>query len=839
MDRFICIHGHFYQPARVNPWLETIELQEDAYPYHDWNEKITAECYMVNGGSHILNSEKKIKKIFNNYSWISFNFGPTLLSWIRSHDRRTYKSIIEADLAGREKFSGHGSAIAQIYNHLIMPLANKQDKLIQVSWAIKDFEFNFGRKPEGIWLSETAVDIETLEILAESGIKFTILSPAQALRIRKLNPDLDAKGWIDVKNGKINTRMPYLCGLPNGSVINVFFYDSVLSNELAFGNLLSDGEIFAKSLIQLPQIEQELPEIIVVATDGETYGHHHKFGDMALAYCLDLIESKNLAKITVFGQYLEKYSPVYEVEIKENSSWSCNHGICRWKEDCGCTTGTEYHPDWNQKWRVPLRQAIDWLADKSSSVYRSEIKKYLKIEGQNSNSWIAASNYIDIINNRSEENIDRFINLYFTNFQQQEKAYKNFRTEILKLMEMYRHALLMQSSDGWFFDDISRIETVQILRHACRVIEIIKETTGEEYEQYFTNILKNAESNIGKFGDGQFIYQTFVKTAVYDFKKIAALLAFKVLYGNTPEEIYSFKTVDLSVKKILSDNSIFICGTATIIYSLTLDSYCLDFAAYYHKDKNLLSGTNTAAFTKICKNKGDSNIEVFSKRFKEFLEVKKNPSSEHKNDEIYQFLNEFFEGNAYTLKDFLKDIQVELIEKLIMIQTEAINPVLLSLFSDYENILEEFKEKRILNYFLDGIFPNIHEFIGEILFYYKFKGLKLDVHDMEELKTITGKVGLINLINRESFNILATKKLSEFMDFFESDYENLSLLKNLSEFINILKETGIIPNLWKSQNIGFMIKEKFFNTVPKKEHVDSKKWLEYFSNLVDYLGLQI
>ncbi len=382
MDRFICIHGHFYQPTRTNPWLETVELQEDAYPYHDWNEKITAECYIANGGSHILNSEKKIKKIFNNYSWISFNFGPTLLSWIRSHDKRTYKSIIEADLAGREKFSGHGSAIAQIYNHLIMPLANRQDKLIQVSWAIKDFEFNFGRKPEGIWLSETAVDIETLEILAESGIKFTILSPAQALRIRKLNLDRYTKGWTDVENGKINTRMPYLCRLPNGSFINVFFYDSVLSNEVAFGNLLSDGEIFAKSLIQLPQIKQELPEIIVVATDGETYGHHHKFGDMALAYCLDLIESKNLAKITVFGQYLEKYSPVYEVEIKENSSWSCNHGICRWKEDCGCTAGTEYHSEWNQKWRVPLRQAIDWLADKSSSVYRSEIKKYLKTESQ-------------------------------------------------------------------------------------------------------------------------------------------------------------------------------------------------------------------------------------------------------------------------------------------------------------------------------------------------------------------------------------------------------------------------------------------------------------------------
>ncbi|HEX7561320.1 MAG TPA: hypothetical protein VF347_03930, partial [Candidatus Humimicrobiaceae bacterium] len=344
MNRYICIHGHFYQPQRANPWLETIELQEEAYPWHDWNEKINAECYMVNGGAHLLDSQNKLIKILNNYSKISFNFGPTLLSWIKKHDRKTYTSIINADIAGRSNFSGHGNAIAQIYNHVIMPLASKQDKIIEVAWAVSDFEANFGRKPEGIWLSETAVDTETLEILADFGIKFTILSPNQAKQIRKITKNPENTQWFDVSDGSINTRMPYICRLPNDSSIGIFFYDDSLSNRVSFGDLLKDGETFAKNITGLPENNQELPEIISIASDGETYGHHHHFGEMALSYCLDYIESKKLAKITVFGEYLEKYPPLYEVRIIENSSWSCDHGICRWKQDCGCSTGSEQHP---------------------------------------------------------------------------------------------------------------------------------------------------------------------------------------------------------------------------------------------------------------------------------------------------------------------------------------------------------------------------------------------------------------------------------------------------------------------------------------------------------------
>ena len=186
MEHYVCIHGHFYQPPRENPWLEEVELQDSAYPYHDWNERITEECYRPNMASRILGPDRKIIDIVNNYSKISFDFGPTLLSWLERHAPDVYQGVIDADKKSQERFSGHGAAIAQAYNHIIMPLANSRDKRTQIAWGIYDFEHRFGRKPEGMWLPETAVDLETLDILAEYGIKFTILSPHQAKRVRSI-----------------------------------------------------------------------------------------------------------------------------------------------------------------------------------------------------------------------------------------------------------------------------------------------------------------------------------------------------------------------------------------------------------------------------------------------------------------------------------------------------------------------------------------------------------------------------------------------------------------------------------------------------------------------------
>lgn len=364
MERYVCIHGHFYQPPRENPWLEEVELQDSAHPYHDWNERITAQCYAPNAASRILDPEERIIEIVNNYSSISFNFGPTLLAWLERHDHDTYRAILEADRTSRERFSGHGSALAQIYNHMIMPLASRRDKVTQVIWAIHDFKRRFEREPEGLWLAETAVDLETLEVLAEWGLRFTLLAPRQAARVREMVPGAN---WEEVGGGRIDPSRAYQCSLPSGKTISLFFYDDPVSRDIAFGGLLISGDGFARRLAEAFSPSRPWPQLVHVAIDGETFGHHHRFGDQALAYCLHLIEAQGLARITNYGEYLEKHPPTHQVEIYENSSWSCVHGVERWRNDCGCQSGM--HHGWTQSWRKPLRETLDWLRDEAATLF--------------------------------------------------------------------------------------------------------------------------------------------------------------------------------------------------------------------------------------------------------------------------------------------------------------------------------------------------------------------------------------------------------------------------------------------------------------------------------------
>jgi alpha-amylase/alpha-mannosidase (GH57 family) len=381
MERFICIHGHFYQPPRENAWLEYVELQDSAYPYHDWNERITAECYEPNSTSRILDRDGFISQIVNNYTRMSFDFGPTLLMWLERYEPGVYQAVIEADQRSQEYFSGHGSAMAQAYNHMIMPLANHRDRYSQVMWGIRDFQHRFGRQPEGMWLPETAVDLETLEILAELGIKFTILAPHQAKRIRQIN----AENWDDVSRGNIETTRAYLINLPSGRRLNLFFYNGPISRAVAFEDILNSGENFAKRLVDAFSEKNDWSQLVHIATDGETYGHHHRFGDMALAFALHHIETDNLAQITNYGEYLEKCPPTHEVEIIEKTSWSCMHGIDRWWSDCGDNSGA--HPKWNQAWRTPLRNALDGLRDSMVGQYEEKAGQYLK------DPWVARDDY--------------------------------------------------------------------------------------------------------------------------------------------------------------------------------------------------------------------------------------------------------------------------------------------------------------------------------------------------------------------------------------------------------------------------------------------------------------
>jgi alpha-amylase/alpha-mannosidase (GH57 family) len=385
MERYICIHGHFYQPPRENPWLEAIEFQDSAYPYHDWNERITAECYATNAVSRILDGDDQIADLVNNYSKISFNFGPTLLSWLEENAADVYQAILEADRESQKNFLGHGSALAQAYNHMILPLANRRDRFTQIHWGIRDFEHRFGRKPEGMWLPETAVDLETLDILAELGICFTVLAPYQASRVRRIG----ARNWRDISGGRIDPTMAYEQRLPSGRKIALFFYDGPISRAVAFERLLTRGEHFAQRLVGAFSEKRTWPQLLHIATDGESYGHHHRFGDMALAYALHYIESNDLAHLTNYGEYLEKCPPTHQVEIFEKTSWSCAHGVDRWWSDCGCNSGGR--PGWNQAWRTPLRNSLDWLRDNLAPVYEEKARQFLKAP------WEARDAYIGVI----------------------------------------------------------------------------------------------------------------------------------------------------------------------------------------------------------------------------------------------------------------------------------------------------------------------------------------------------------------------------------------------------------------------------------------------------------
>src|SRR5262245_60308306 len=396
MDRYICIHGHFYQPPRENAWLEFIEVQDSAYPFHDWNERVTAECYGPNGQSRILDGDGNIERIANNYSRISFNFGPTLLAWLAEKEPEVYRSILEADKESQSRFSGHGSAIAQSYSHSILPLSNPRDKYTQVLWGIRDFEFRFGRYPEGMWLPETAVDLETLDVLAELGIKFTILSPYQAKTVRRPRGRLRR----DVNGGRIDPSVPYRVRLPSGRRIAVFFYDGPISQAIAFEHLLESGDTFASRLLSAFSDTRQWPQIVHIATDGETYGHHHKKGEMALAYALHHIESNNLAKLTNYAEYLERHPPTHQAEIWERTAWSCAHGVDRWTRNCGCNSGG--HPGWNQEWRTPLRDTLDWLRDSITPRFEQKASEVFR------DPWSARNEYIDVLLNRSLDNVNRF-----------------------------------------------------------------------------------------------------------------------------------------------------------------------------------------------------------------------------------------------------------------------------------------------------------------------------------------------------------------------------------------------------------------------------------------------
>ena len=575
MDRYLCIHGHFYQPPRENPWLESVEHQESAYPFHDWNERVTAECYGPNATSRILDDEGYIIRIVSNYSRISFNFGPTLLAWMERARPDVYQAILRADTDSRRHFSGHGSAMAQAYNHSILPLCNERDRRTQVHWGIRDFERRFGRAPEGMWLPETAADTPTLETLADAGIAFTVLAPHQADQVRPPG----RKDWRDVSGGQIDPRRAYLVRLPSGRSITLFFYDGPVSQAVAFEQLLSNGDKFRARLMGAFDPHRDEAQLVHIATDGETYGHHHRHGEMALAFALRELEADPQVHLTNYGEFLERFGPDHEVQIVERSSWSCAHGIERWRSNCGCSSGGR--PGWNQRWRQPLRQSLDWLRDRLITLF-DELAPLVLPEP-----WEARDAYIDVILDRSEPNVARFLEAHGRPGLDQAEI-----ITALKLLEMQRQAQLMYTSCAWFFDELSGIETVQVLGYAGRAIQLAAELAMVNVETPFLKLLTQARSNLVELGDGAQVYNEHVVPSAVDLPRLVAHYAVSSLFSGYSEQAhvhaYAVEQIDAHYK-ILGRSKLAV-GKVRVISEVSREQRVLSFGVLHLGDHNLSGG---------------------------------------------------------------------------------------------------------------------------------------------------------------------------------------------------------------------------------------------------------
>lgn len=808
MERYVCIHGHFYQPPRENPWLEEVELQDSAYPYHDWNERICAECYAPNAASRILDGDRRIIDIVNNYSKISFNFGPTLLAWMERRQPSVLQAIIEADAISRERFSNHGAALAQVYNHMIMPLANRRDKITQALWGIADFQKRFGRDPEGMWLPETAVDLESLDILAELGILFTVLAPRQADKVRQIGQE----DWIDVSGGRIDPTMPYRCMLPSGRSIAIFFYDGPMSRDVAFGGLLDNGEKFAWRLMEgFSDQRSDDSQLVHIATDGETYGHHHRQGDMALAYCLYYLESQNLAQVTIYGEYLEKYPERHEVQIFENSSWSCIHGVERWRENCGCNSGM--NPGWTQEWRKPLRQAMDRLTYSIIPFYEKEASRVFK------DCWEVRDAYIQVILDRRREKVEEFLNRHAAPELTREE-----KTRALKLLEMQRHSMLMLTSCGWFFDEVSGIEATQVMRYAARVLQFVNEFWALPLERDFMDTLAYAPTNIPEFMHGARIYEMFARDASVDLLRVGAHYAISSLIEDEllQAAIFCYSAECAFCEFLRAGTLKMVMGKTRIFSNTTWDERLLEFAALYLGDHNVVCG--------IQESQDEEDFERAQVEIRRALDLGDIP-------ELIRLLGNHFGSESFTLWHLFKDEQQKVLKEILRAAMEEIQ------FYFRQTVERHYT---IMN-FLSTIqmpLPKPLAVTAECILDMDFrKSLQEEPPNLELFEKLIDESKRWSIkLDTAALSHIAGQRINELMVRIGEEPENFSLMEILLRLFELLKRLQLTLDLWKAQNTYFIVaRERYPEISIKTAEEDSQliRWLEAFRKLGDYLHVKV
>jgi len=783
-----------------------VERQDSASPFHDWNQRITEECYAPNTAARILDDRKDIVDIVNNYSRMSFNFGPTLLSWMKKHKPEVYRQVLDSDRRSRENFSGHGSALAQCYNHMIMPLANERDRRTQVLWGIRDFELRFKRHPEGMWLPETAVDLATLEVLAQEGIRFTILAPRQAKSVRKIGTD----EWTDVSGERVDPKRAYLCDLPSGKKIAVFFYDGPIAKDIAFGSLLDDGRVFARRLADVFE-EDDRPQIVHIATDGESYGHHHRFGDMALAFCLKELELHYGVRLTVYGEFLELYPPEYEVEIMENSSWSCVHGIERWRADCGCCSGG--HPGWSQTWRAPLRKALDSLRDALAVVFEREMRPFFK------DPWAARDGYIDVIFDRSPKTLQQFFKTYAVVSLTEEQ-----RIKVLHLLEMQRHAMLMYTSCGWFFDEISGIETVQILQYAAKALQIHKEVTGEDLFFEFIKRLKEAPSNRPEYKNGAEVFREKAVSAVLDIQRVGAHYAIMSLFEDFPEtvDIYCYEVSRKAYEIWQQGESKLAFGEIRVRSKITDEARGLFFSVLHLGGHDLFSAVSMTMSQ-------DDFLEVQKKTAKAYRREKKK--------EVVRLMKEYFEAGPFSLRHLFKDDQTRILYQLLEESLHEVETCMRQINEHHRPIIEVVQQLHVP---LPGVLVNTVSVMLNTDLLRILSGEPIDFKRLKDLVDETMEWSLE--LDRVTVGFFVSRRLKQVMDRFSARPKDVRLLRQASMILRTVKPLKLNLDLGKAQNIYFITAKNHYDGMRKKAvegNLSARKWKEFFDELGRYLMVAV
>lgn len=798
-QKFVCIHGHFYQPPRENAWLEKIEVQDSAHPYHDWNERIADECYTPNTASRILGPKKVIQDIVNNYSKMSFNFGATLLSWMQINTPETYQAILDADKESIRLFGGHGNAIAQSYSHLIMPLANQRDIETQIAWGIKDFQHRFERMPQGMWLSETAVNTDVLEALADNGVTYTILAPRQASRVRRIGEEQ----WQDVKYEKVDPRQAYVCQLPSGNTINLFFYDGQVAKDVAFNNLLSNGKSFADRIIKAFGNDYEDPKLSHIATDGESYGHHHRHGDMALAYAINSIEEGTQAELTNYAQYLEMFPPVFEVEIIEDSSWSCVHGVERWRSDCGCHTGGE--AGWNQKWRKPLREALDWLRDELISIFETEAVALFH------QPWDARNGYIEVVLDRSKENVSLFLEQYGKDLTD-----KPDKIKALRILEMQRHAMLMYTSCGWFFNDVSGIETTQVLQYAGRAIQLSNQVSGRDLETTFLEMLSKAESNVKENGTAAEMYSRYVIPTRLDLKRVGMHFAVASIFDNHPDDVqlfnYEAETEFFDRREAGIQRLVF--GRIKIRSKTTFSESNFSFCALYMGQHNL-----TGHLTQ------QMDRGAFDDAYTECLELFRASNV----NGIITAMSQYFGEEKFSIWQLFKDEKRMVFEGIMEKYLGKLDMDLKDIYEHEYQLVNALTAEQIP-------LPEIYLHTFRHVFNSELKNcLEADSLDTNTLQSIAFKIKKwdIRISKRIPFTRIINDMIMRNLEVLRNGENGIDRIRRLNKGLEILKSIGFEFDLYQSQNMYFHLSRS-----PKASRWEGDQ-KDDFVKLGAFLGVKI